>query len=430
MAIRLPNDPKDHYYEDQVAAMLLASGYYLETRLILKRGTEEVLEFDAIATPVNDYGNRKIVEVKSGGWGVADLFKLYGQTLFTGHKAAWLIHKQPVLPAKKEAISEVCQKIPVQTLYFDVADLHTKAASDEVPIAVEVEKKLSNLVFVTAWWSRCADRVAQARFKQWVKSDTSGAEILQKARTYCAQLEVSLFKDTPIRRADSMYDAYKAAPQLTSSLISHVAASSRETLKSVRLTVTDNAERPHLQYVMALEQKARIAIIKNAYDALLAEKSISHETKPWSGGSWDRLYKAFLPDAFHSGMQTLDSSTHASHAAYFLQVFIDVLGGFYFPGDADDLALVASVTGVPAKAVADMVGLLDAFFPIQAGWVYKGNSGIHFIKGVPAYLRGAGCFARAAIKGKDWASSNPSSYWTIKWHNALYALLEPTLKTG
>ncbi len=428
MAIRLPKDPKDHDYEDQVAAMLLASGYYLEARLILKKGTEEVLEFDAIATPVNDYGNRKIVEVKSGGWGVADLFKLYGQTMFTGHKAAWLIHKQAIGPTKKEAVSEVCQKIPLQTLYVDLRDRHTRAASDEIPTAIDIEKKLRNLVFVTAWWSRCADRVAQARFKQWVKSDTSGAEILQKARTYCAQLEVSLFKDTPIRRADSMYDAYKAAPQLTSSLISHVVASSGESLKTVRLTVTDNAKRPHLQYIMALEQKARIAIIKNAYDALLAEKSKSHETKPWSGASWDSLYKAFLPAAFHAGMQTLDSNPHASHAAYFLQVFIDVLGGFYFPNDVDDLALVASVTGVPVEAVADMVALLDAFFPIEAGWVYKGDTGIHFIKGVPAYVRGAGCFAREALKGKTWASSNPSSYWTTKWHNALYALLEPTLK--
>lgn len=430
MAIRLPDDPKDHYYEDQVAAMLLASGYYLEARLILKSGTEEVLEFDAIATPVNDYGNRKVVEVKSGGWGVGDLFKLYGQSMFTGHRAAWLIHKQPILPTKKDAISEVCQKIPIQTLYFDYCDQHTRDASDKIPTALDFDKEIRSLVFVTAWWARCADRVAQARFKQWVKSDTSGAEIIQKARTYCAELEVSLFKDTPIRRADSMYDAYKAAPQLTSSLVSHVVASSGESLKSVRLTVTDNGERPYLQYMMALEQKARIAIIKNAYDALLLEKSSSNESQPWNGASWDVHYKAFLPDAFHAGMKTLDSSAYANHAAYFLQVFIDVLGGFYFPHDASDLALVASVTGLPVETIPDMVNLLDAFFPIPNGWIFEGSSGIHFIKGVPAYVRGVGCFARGAINGKDWAKSNPSSYWTTKWHNALYALLEPTFKSS
>lgn len=271
MAIRLPKDPKDHDYEDQVAAMLLASGYYLETRLILKKGTEEVLEFDAIATPVNDYFNRKVVEVKSGGWGVSDLFKLYGQTLYTQHKSAWLIHKQSVSPTKLEAIAEVCKSVPVKALYINLHDKATKEASDDIPPSIEMPQDVRNLLFATAWWSRCADRVAQARFKQWVKSDTSGTEIITKARLYCAQLEASLFKDTPIRRADAMYDAYKEAPQLTSSLIKHVVGTSKQDLKTVRRSVTDNAERPYLQYIMALEQKARIAIIKNAYDALAAE---------------------------------------------------------------------------------------------------------------------------------------------------------------
>ena len=427
MAIRLPKDPKDHDYEDQVAAMLLAHGYYLETRLILKKGSEEVLEFDAIATPTNDYSNRKIVEVKSGGWGLSDLFKLYGQTLYTEHESSWLIHKQSVGATKKEAIAEVCKKIPVTTLYVDLRDKHTRAASDDIPTAVDMDKDTRHLVFAAAWWSRCADRVAQARFKQWIKGDTSGAEVLANAKLYCAQLEASLFKDSPLRRADAMYDAYKAAPQLTSSLIQHVVKITGQDIAKVRKTVTDNAERPHLQYIMALEHKARIAIIKNAYDALIAEKAGTGQGKPWTGGSWNALYKAFLPAAFKEGMQALDASPHAQSTAFFLQVFIDVLGGFYFPEDPEDVELVSAMTGVPTDAVASMVEILDSFFPIGAGWVHKGDKSLHFLKGVPAYVRGAGCFARESLRGKDWAAKNASSYWTTKWHNALYELLEPTL---
>lgn len=427
MAIRLPKDPKDHDYEDQVAAMLLACGYYLETRLILKKGTEEVLEFDAIATPVSDYFNRRVVEVKSGSWGVSDLFKLYGQTLYTHNEGAWLIHKQKASQTKLEAISEVCKSVPVKTLYIDLQNESTKAASDDIPPAIEMPQDIRDLLFATAWWSRCADRVAQARFKQWIKSDTSGAEALTKARLYCAQLEASLFKDTPIRRADAMYDAYKEAPQLTSSLINHVAATSKCDLLTVRRSVTNDGERPHLQYIMSLEQKARIAIIKNAYDALAAEKQNAGEGKPWHGSSWDSMYKAFLPAAFKGGMRDLDENPHAQSAAFFLQVFIDVLGGFYFPDDPSDVALVSAMTGVPADHVPRMVGLLDCFFPIARGWVHKGEKGIHFIKGVPAYVRGAGCFVRESQNGSGWTSKNDSAYWTVKWHNALYRLLEPTL---
>jgi hypothetical protein len=226
-----------------------------------------------------------------------------------------------------------------------------------------------------------------------------------------------------------MYDAYKESPQLTSSLINHVVNTSGEDLKKVRRTVTDNAERPYLQYIMALEHKARIAIIKNAYDALIAEKAGAGDGEPWSGGSWDALYKEFLPAAFKDGMQALDASPYAQRAAFFLQVFIDVLGGFYFPADPEDVKLVSQMTDVPTDTVPQMVAMLDSFFPIPGGWVYKGDKGVDFIKGVPAYVRGAGCFARESLRGKEWLSANESSYWTVNWHNALYKLLEPTLAT-
>lgn len=430
MSITLPKDPKDHDYEDQIAAMLLASGYYLETRLILKKGSEEVLEFDAIATPTNDYTNRKIVEVKSGAWGVSDLFKLYGQMMYTNHKSAWLIHKKATSETKKAAIQELSTKIPVSTIYINVTDSSVAFESEEIPVAITMDEKLRNLVFVVAWWSRSGDRVAQGRFKTWVKSDTSGAEPVAKAKTYCGQLEESLFQSTPLGRADAIYNAYKEAPQLTSSLINHVVSSSKQSLKDVRRTVTDTSERPHLQYIMALEHKARIAIIKNAYDAILAEKSTTEDASPWSGKSWDSLYKMVLPPSFREGMKSLDSNTNAQHVAFFLQVFIDVFGGFYFPHDGEELQNIAAATGVEPSAVPGMIEMLDSFFPIPAGWIHKTDGDIHFIKGVPAYVRGAGCFAREYLYGKKWMDRYSASYWTTRWHNALYELLQPTLKVA
>jgi hypothetical protein len=424
--IQLKADPTDHEYEDQIAAALLALGYYLEARLILKQGSEEVLEYDAIATPVNDYSNRKVVEVKSGGWGIGDVFKLYGQTLYTGHNAAWLIHRKPVTPTKKSALLEISKKVPVTTFFVNMND---DAPSDDIPTAIAMEDSLRHLVYQTAWWSRSADRVAQARFKTWTKSDETGAEILSKARDYCTQLEMSLFRDTPLRRADAMYDAYKVAPKLTSALIEHVVTHSGESLEKVRRTVWDSGERPHIQYIGALEHRARVAIIKNAYDALLAEKTAAKETKPWTGKTWGSMYKAFLPPTFQEGMKALDANPHAQHAAYFFQIFLDVFGGFYDPDSEEDMNLIASCTGVAPTAVPAMADLLDSFFPIPNGWIHKGNYGLHFIKGVPSYLRGAGCFARESAFGDDWLAKHKSSYSLTRWHNALYSLLEPTHAT-
>jgi len=430
MSIQLPKDPKDHDYEDQIAAMLLASGYYLETRLILKKGSEEVLEFDAIVTPTNDYTNRRIVEVKSGAWGMSDLFKLYGQTMYTKHSAAWLIHKKMLSTTKKAAILELSEKIPVSTIYINLANQPAKTKCGEIPEAIEMDEKLQNLVFVVAWWSRSGDRVAQGRFKTWIKSDTTEAEAIKKARVYCGQLEESLFKSSPLARADAIYDAYKKAPQLTSSLINHVVSTSGQNLKQVRCSVTDTSGRPHLQYIMALEHKARIAIIKNAYDAILVEKTKTHDPSPWSGKTWDSLYKMLLPPSFRDGIKCLDAHPKAQHVAFFLQVFIEVFGGFYFPHDNDELQNIAAATGVEPASVPDMIGMLDSFFPIPKGWVCKVDGDIHFVKGVPAYIRGAGCFAREYLYGKDWMKRYAASYWTTCWHNALYELLQPTHKAA
>lgn len=428
MTIQLPKDPKDHDYEDQIAAKLLASGYYLETRLILKKGSEEVLEFDAIATPTNDYKNRRIVEVKSGAWGMSDLFKLYGQTMYTNHEAAWLIHKKVASTTKKAAIQDLSERIPVSTIHINLADQPTKTECEEIPEAIAMNGKLRNLVFVVAWWSRSGDRVAQGRFKAWTKSDTSEAEAIEKARIYCGQLEESLFKSSPLARADAIYDAYKKAPQLTSSLINHVVSTSGQTLQKVRDSVMNTAERPYLQYIMALEHKARIAIIKNAYDSILGEKSETHNLLPWSGKTWDSLYKKFLPPSFQEGMKCLDAHPKAQHAAFFLQVFIEVFGGFYYPHDNDELKNIAAATGIEPAEIPEMIEILDSFFPIQYGWIHKVDGDIHFIKGVPAYIRGAGCFARENLYGKDWMQRYAVSYWTTQWHNALYELLQPSLK--
>lgn len=428
MTIQLPKDPKDHDYEDQIAAILLASGYYLETRLILKKGSEEVLEFDAIATPTNDYTNRRIVEVKSGSWGMPDLFKLYGQTMYTNHEAAWLIHKKATSTTKKAAIQDLSENIPVSTIHINLAEQPAKTEYEEIPEAIAMDEKLRNLIFVVAWWSRSGDRVAQGRFKAWTKSDTTEAEAIKKARVYCGQLEESLFKSSPLARADAIYDAYKKAPQLTSSLINHVVSSTGETLKQVRHSVTDTAERPHLQYIMSLEHKARIAIIKNAYDTILGEKLKTHDMLPWSEKTWDTIYKTILPSSFQEGMKCLDAHPKAQHVAFFLQVFIEVFGGFYFPDDNDELQSIAAATGIEPSEIPEMIAMLDSFFPIQYGWIYKADGDIHFIKGVPAYIRGAGCFAREYLYGKDWMQRYASSYWLPQWHNALYELLQPTLK--
>src|ERR1700680_1104697 len=77
-AIELPAHPKDKEFEEYIAAYLQCAGFYIE-RNIVERDVKEVLELDIITT---DYGqcppSMRLVEIKSGGWGFPEVFKVYG----------------------------------------------------------------------------------------------------------------------------------------------------------------------------------------------------------------------------------------------------------------------------------------------------------------------------------------------------------------
>jgi hypothetical protein len=391
MTIRLPHDAHGYDYEDQVCSILLAHGYYLETRLILKKGLEEVLEFDAIATPVNNHKDRKVVEVKSGKWGISDIFKLYGQVMYTAESGAWLFHKKAAPDTKKQAISEVTEKVPVSTININIG---AENQVEEVPAGLTIPDDVATVIFSTSWWSRSAERIAQSRFRDWCKSQTNPPEVVSSAQTYLSSMDECLFKQNPLARVNALYDAYKAAPQITSSLIDHLATSEKSDIGAVRKTVFGNNGRPHIQYVAAQEYRARVAIMKNAYNALLDEEATQEKNR--SGSSLSEIIQMLLPASFRNGMRALRSYPYANHIPFFYQVFVEVLGGFYIPDDEREMDFMAKATGIPPEQIPAALEILDAFFPIEKGWVHDGDK-VRFLKGLPAYLKGAGCFARENI---------------------------------
>ena len=80
----LPDDPRNIELEDYVAAHFAARGAFVETG-VTERDPIDILELDTVWT---DYRiaspTPRAVEVKSGKWGLGDLFKFYGWTQYLG----------------------------------------------------------------------------------------------------------------------------------------------------------------------------------------------------------------------------------------------------------------------------------------------------------------------------------------------------------
>lgn len=67
-SLRLPEIPKDTYYEDYVAAILNTGGYYLQRSVHCYEEGVEMLELDVVATKISSNNVEKtLIEIKSGG---------------------------------------------------------------------------------------------------------------------------------------------------------------------------------------------------------------------------------------------------------------------------------------------------------------------------------------------------------------------------
>ena len=91
----LAKDPKGWELEDFVAAHFVSRGRYVETG-VKERTPDEILELDLVWTDYRkEPQERHPVEVKSGEWGVGDVFKFYGWTRYLGLEPGQFIHKEP-----------------------------------------------------------------------------------------------------------------------------------------------------------------------------------------------------------------------------------------------------------------------------------------------------------------------------------------------
>ncbi|WP_345045973.1 hypothetical protein [Streptomyces sannanensis] len=75
----LPDIPKaGEELEDYIAALFQASGHFVEKQII-ESDLADILELDIFATGYGpEKAVRRLIEVKGGGWGFTDLFKVVG----------------------------------------------------------------------------------------------------------------------------------------------------------------------------------------------------------------------------------------------------------------------------------------------------------------------------------------------------------------
>lgn len=429
MTISFPKKPDGEQYEDLITASLKALGYFTETRLTFREGGQEVLELDVVATPCGEGGMaRQLFEAKKQAPSFTDIFKLYGQRIYLGISKASLVGLKsgspdhlPVYTAKGEELGiRICNYMLSSSIEELAQPTNTLGSRERDTVAL------------IAWFQQIARRLCENRLLKVCKSK-SGSNPYDTARTYLFNVRTSFFQPSPLARAESLYSAYFQSPKLAGDLVKAVSIETGMSEKDVWNKINDNEDWPWIQGLIQIETTARLSIIKNALDDVVERGVLPPPQTVLKVGSLSiEVPLHALPVKFHTGLDVMRNHPHGARLPYLFQVFAEVLGGFLFFNDSDELAFVEALTGIPSGDIVDSIRLLDKFFaPDGRSLFYIQKDQLLCMKMVPGIVRGGGAFLRKAVFNiEQYDDRYPDMGWLIaKWHNALYRLLVPSLST-
>ena len=422
MSIKLPEEPTGEQYEDAVASLIRALGYFVETRLILDSEKRAVLELDVVATStVGNERAKTLIEAKSGGTGFVDIFKVYGWKTFLNVPVGVIARYESIREPDRKAFEDYAPQLEVYVTNFALRN--TDEIEKVLPKQRECSDKLLGLLYRVGWYSATAERLCQTAFNRFRKED-GNQEIGEKVRAYARATNLCFFEKNPLVRVQRLYEAFVNEPNISGTCISYEAKRQCVPIDRIKYDVFDSEKHPWIQYVMLLEHRARILIIKNSIEALENpdESRLEHAVN-----------LGHLKRNFEAGLDVVRGMENKSRIPYLLQVFIEVLGGFYLAPNKnhDDLQMIADLTGIPREDVLEALSILDVYFPISDGspWIFPHKDELYRIKYYPAIFRGIGAFFRQKASQNDNYDEIASMTGRLltTYHSCGYRHLEPEL---
>ena len=166
--------PLDEYYEDLVAALLCAGGYFIEKRIDLREPTN-ILELDVVTSKFYiDHVEKTLSEIKSAGWGFPDVFKVKGWLDYLALPRASFV----CLNTEKSdfaQIQQVAKKLEIDLL--EIVIENKKIKEDNLRKAYEIEVTNEELYNCATWsirFSLCCERIMINRYLKPLVAENGG----------------------------------------------------------------------------------------------------------------------------------------------------------------------------------------------------------------------------------------------------------------
>ena len=427
--IKLPKIPKEKEYEDFIAAILQAGGYYLE-RGIIHRIKQDVFELDIVTTLFQkERIERTISEIKSGGWGLSDVFKVRGWLDYLTLDKAFFIVQEP--SQMMDISKKVADKINVALIDnkdLDCTELFEAYSIDKTNITNEIVESYRYAYALEA------EMIIYLHSRAKSEPEKQGFRALEN---YLFEINSnSFFENKPVDRINKLFNAYKEHKNITARISEELGGKpyppSGDGLVLSKVQFGELFYKAHKKSVLYValyaELLIRMAILKSCIEDILIGPSEDFV---------ERLKHFSLPENIKNALHEFQEEPYSYLYPYFWQVFIYLMGGFILNDKKDDeYKMLSSITKIPIDEIPNAFNAFDKLFPLGEGksWlIQQAYTQITAMQFFPLPLSGIGANFRRIIyrNGSDSSYENLSEQLTkghsitdiIKWNNLAYAFL-------
>lgn len=448
--ISLPIIPRDAYYEDYVAAILNAGGYYLQRSIHDYVNGQEMLELDILACKItSDEVKNTILEIKSGGWGIKDVFKVFGwlNYLKIHNVKGAFVFQNNIEKNDLEIMQEVAAKMGISLIHNgrnDEGKLDNKMLLEHFRISLD---DIPEPVIYSFRYSYALERVMLDYIRIYSNQHSeysSAAKVYQYMRRLSA---TNFIQQDPV-------DRLKYLSSLSEEYAYIAAILDNEIQGNGLLDASDKPIFATSYFAVCFPKDAKVSPVHVAMHAALLNKIyvlegiVEYISLPDNKESskWERLFKSLNFNSLNSNI--IDAINNLKERPfyylypYFWQVFIYVFGGYILLDKKDEeYELLSRITGIPKDDVENAINFWDVLFPTEHGWFsnpVNDHSNIMCLKMVAPPIAGIGTnfriylYANEGLKESEdlfnCLKSKLTGFHTYKdimgWNNIGYAFLK------
>lgn len=401
----LPDCPKGLEFEEFISAFMQCSGRYIE-RDLHERNPQDICELDISATEHNqDQGQVFVVEVKSGKWGLNDLFTLRGKADFLGVRDVAMVTLGACDAA--EHFQYVAERMGIQ--WFCV-ESHDQA---ETVLARYLGSSECDPIDAEVWrYSYWLERALVDQLSELKKtgSGRSGPGVVWR---YYQSLQTNMFQLDMLTRTEALYRSFRENCHLSAKWAAEISGGDwdgdhRSIANDIYQEVYYRSGAHELNLPLFVEAKARLSILKNLVDYELYRRSHTEDdvnALVCSFGEYQVHFLDMLPTSFKQALELLRQRPFFHRYAVLWQWFLWLFGGFILlDHEEQEYEHLARVSGMPRECVPEALQAFDVLFPISTGSWFQNlgeRSRIRVLKLSPVPFHGIGAFYRRCLYTED-----------------------------